>query len=102
MDIIIVPLFNLIEFVLRFYISLVMAYVILGWLTAFGIINSYNRLVAIVSEFLHRIIEPVLQPIRSVLPNLGNLDISPLILIMLLYFIKDIIERISLKLMGLY
>jgi YggT family protein len=63
---------------------------VLSWLLAFGVVNRYNRVVASVNDFLWRITEPVLRPIRSVLPDLGGIDISPVILILVLYFLRDL------------
>jgi YggT family protein len=96
MDIILVPLFQLIITIIDLYIMLIVVLMILSWLSIFGIVNTYNRVVSIVTEFLYRITEPLLQPIRNILPNLGGLDISPLILILLLYFLRGVIERLAL------
>jgi YggT family protein len=66
---------------------------ILSWLIAFDVINTRNRLVYQVNDFLYRITEPALRPIRRILPNLGGVDISPVILILLIWFIQDLILR---------
>lgn len=73
------------------YIWLVIFQVILSWLVAFNVINTTNRFVFIVGDFLHRVTEPALRPIRSVLPNLGGIDISPVLLIIGLIFIRRLI-----------
>ena len=62
----------------------------LSWLVSFGVVNRYNRVVAMVGDFLWRVTEPVLRPIRRVLPDLGGIDISPVILILLLWFLRDL------------
>ena len=59
------------------YIWLLIAQAILSWLLAFGVVNRYNRAVAVIGDFLYRITEPALRPIRSILPNFGGIDISP-------------------------
>ena len=82
---------HLILLVIRIYIWLLIAQAILSWLLAFGVINRYNRGVAVIGDFLYRITEPALRPIRSFLPNFGGIDISPVILILILYFISDLI-----------
>ena len=64
---------------------------ILSWLIAFNVVNTRNQFVAAVAEFLYRITEPVLAPIRSIMPNLGGLDISPIILILIIMFIERVI-----------
>jgi len=83
-------LLNLISTVITIYIWLLIAQAVLSWLLAFGVVNRYNRVVAASSDFLWRITEPLLRPIRSVIPDLGGIDISPVILILLLYFLRDL------------
>ena len=84
---------NLILLVIRIYIWLLIAQAILSWLLAFGVVNRYNRGVAVISDFLYRITEPALRPIRVFLPNFGGIDISPIILILVLYFLSDLIAQ---------
>jgi YggT family protein len=79
--------------VLDIYIWLLIAAAVLSWLIAFNVVNTRNQVVSMVGEFLFRITEPVLRPIRSILPNLGGIDVSPVILILLIILIKDIIVR---------
>ena len=82
---------NLLLLVIRIYIWLLIAQAILSWLLAFGVVNRYNRAVAVIGDFLYRITEPALRPIRRFLPNFGGIDISPIILILILYFLKALI-----------
>jgi YggT family protein len=77
--------------VLDLYVWLLIASAILSWLIAFNVVNTRNQFVAAVAEFLYRITEPVLAPIRSIMPNLGGLDISPIILILIIMFIQRVI-----------
>ena len=81
---------NLVSTVISIYIWLLIAQAVLSWLVAFGIVNRYNRVVATIGDFLWRITEPLLRPIRRVLPNLGGIDISPVILILLLWFLRNL------------
>jgi YggT family protein len=81
---------NLVSTVIQIYIWLLIAQAVLSWLVAFGIANRHNRAVSIVGDFLWRITEPLLRPIRRVLPDLGGIDISPVILILLLYFVRNL------------
>ena len=76
---------------LQIYVWLLIASAVLSWLIAFNVVNTRNQFVAAVAEFLYRITEPVLAPIRSFMPNLGGLDISPIILILLILFIQRVI-----------
>jgi YggT family protein len=86
-------LFNVLLLVIDIYIWLLIAQAILSWLLAFGVVNRYNRAVAVIGDFLYRITEPALRPIRRFLPNFGGIDISPIILILILYFLKSLIRE---------
>jgi YggT family protein len=81
----------LIDTVITLYIYILIASAILSWLIAFNVVNMRNPIVAQIGEFLYRITEPALRPIRNVLPNLGGIDISPVILILGLFFIRNLI-----------
>ena len=81
----------LISTLIDIYIWLLIAQAVLSWLLAFGVVNRYNRVVAAAGDFLWRITEPALRPIRSVLPDLGGIDISPVILILLLVFVRRLV-----------
>jgi YggT family protein len=82
---------DIILIVLQIYIYLLIAAAVLSWLIAFNVVNVRNPFVQAVGEFLYRITEPVLRPIRSMLPNLGGLDISPVILILIIILIERLI-----------
>ena len=79
--------------VLDIYIWLLIAAAILSWLVAFNVVNSRNQFVAMIGDFLYRITEPVLRPIRNLLPSLGGIDVSPVVLILIIILIKDVIVR---------
>ncbi len=79
--------------VLDLYIWLLIAAAVLSWLVAFNVVNSRNQFVAMVGDFLYRITEPVLRPIRNMLPSLGGIDVSPVVVILIIILIKDIIVR---------
>ena len=84
-------LLDVILLVLNLYIYVVIAAAILSWLVAFNVVNPRNQFVAMVGDFLYRITEPVLRPIRNALPNLGGIDISPIVLFLIIILIKHII-----------
>jgi YggT family protein len=86
-----VPLISFIVLVIDLYIWVVIAGAILSWLIAFNVVNTNNRFVDQVADLLYRVTEPALRPIRNVLPNLGGIDISPVILILALLFIRDVV-----------
>jgi YggT family protein len=81
-------LFLVIDIALEIYIWLLIAAAVLSWLIAFNVVNTRNQAVAMVGDFLYRITEPALRPIRNILPNLGGIDISPVILILIIIFIR--------------
>jgi YggT family protein len=81
---------NLVSTVITIYIWLLIAQAVMSWLLAFGVVNRYNRVVSVIGDFLWRITDPLLQPIRRVIPDLGGIDISPVILILLLYFLRNL------------
>jgi YggT family protein len=87
------PLIQLVLIVINLYWWVVIAQVIMSWLVAFGVINTYNRIVAQIGEVLYRLTEPALRPIRKLLPNFGGIDISPMVLILLLWLIQREIEE---------
>jgi len=82
---------DIVLIILDLYIWLLIAAAILSWLIAFNVVNTRNQFVDGVAEFLHRITEPLLAPIRNFMPNLGGLDISPIILILIIMFIERVI-----------
>ena len=86
-----VPLIGFLVLLIDLYIWVVIASAILSWLIAFNVVNTNNRIVLTIADALYRITEPALRPIRSILPNLGGIDISPVILILLLLFIRDVV-----------
>ncbi len=73
------------------YIWVLIASAILSWLVAFNVVNTSNRFVYLLGDFLYRATEPVLRPLRSFLPNLGGIDISPVVLILLLIFAQRLV-----------
>jgi YggT family protein len=84
-------LLNVILLALQLYTYLIIASAILSWLVAFNVINTRNDFVRAVWNFLDAVTQPVLRPIRNILPNLGGVDISPIILILLIIFIQNLI-----------
>jgi len=85
------PLIGFIVLVIDLYIWVVIAGAILSWLIAFNVVNTQNRFVFTVADMLYRVTEPALRPIRNIIPNLGGIDISPVILILILLFIRDVV-----------
>ena len=82
---------SLIDTVFTIYIIILIASAIASWLVTFNVINTQNQFVYTLLGFLYRVPEPVLRQIRRVIPPIGGFDLSPMILIILLYFVRDLI-----------
>ena len=84
-------LLNLVDTVIHAYIWLLIASAILSWLVAFNVVNPHNRVIGTIGEFLYRVTEPALAPVRRVLPSLGGIDLSPVVVILLLIFLRNLL-----------
>jgi YggT family protein len=84
-------LFQTIDFALDIYTWIIIASAVFSWLYAFNVVNPRSPFVASVGDFLFKVTEPVLRPIRKLLPDLGGVDISPIILFIIIYFIRQLI-----------
>ena len=83
-----IALFYLVLQILKLYSYVVIANVLISWLIAFNVLNTQNRFVYSILELTYRLTDPILLRIRHFLPNLGSLDISPIILLLLIWFIE--------------
>ena len=83
-----IAMFYLALQILKLYSYVVIANVVISWLVAFNILNTQNRFVYSILEMTYRLTDPILNKIRNFLPNLGSLDISPVILLLLIWFIE--------------
>ncbi len=93
MNIILIPLFGVIQSLLSLYIFAVIFYTLLLLLISLGIVNSFNRIVFSALNFLAGLIDPVLMRMRLVIPIVSGVDLSPLFLILILTFLQGIISR---------
>ncbi|MDH3241754.1 MAG: YggT family protein [Alphaproteobacteria bacterium] len=83
----------LIDIILELYIWILIIWVIISWLVAFDVINTRNRAVYVISDFLYRATEPALRPIRRVVPTLGGIDIAPVVLILGIWFARSLLRE---------
>ena len=83
-----IAIFYLVLQILKLYSYVVIANVLISWLIAFNVLNTQNRFVYTILELTHRLTDPLLYRIRRFLPNLGSFDISPIILLLLIWFIE--------------
>jgi YggT family protein len=86
-------LIDVLFIVLRLYIWVIIAMVILSWLIAFNVVNPYNQVVSTIQNAIHALTEPLLRPIRRFVPDLGGLDVSPLVLLLGIYFVQIALMR---------
>lgn len=84
---------GLIDLAIDLYVWLLIASAIMSWLVAFNVLNRHHRIVRMIGEFLWRVTEPALRPIRRVVPDLGGIDISPVILIFGLWFANSLLHE---------
>ena len=93
------PLLQVLSVALTIYVYMVIGSAILSWLVHFGVLNTRNQVVSLIGEFLWRVTEPALRPIRRFMPNLGGIDISPIILILIIYFLQMVLQNVLVSLM---
>lgn len=96
--IVIEPIYQVIQLVLQMYVWVVIAAAILSWLVAFNVVNTRNQVVYQIGNALYRLTEPALRPIRRILPSLGGIDISPVVLLLLIYFLQMLLRNIFIEL----
>ena len=95
------PLLRILVIVIDLYIWAVIISAVLTWLVHFGVVNTRNQFVSMIGEFLWRLTEPGLRPIRRFVPLLGGIDISPVVLILGLIFVQMVINNVLFSLRGL-
>ena len=85
------PFLWLITTIIDLYIWILIASAVLSWLVVFNVVNTRNPIVHQIGDFLYRVTEPALRPIRNIMPSLGGIDVSPVILIIGLLFLKQLV-----------
>ena len=93
------PLIQVVVIALDLYIWAIILSAILSWLVHFGVINPRNQFIRMIGEFLWRITEPALRPLRRFIPNLGGIDVSPVILILLIFFLQRVLMNVRYELL---
>jgi YggT family protein len=86
-----IDLLSFISYLLTLYVYVLIAAAIMSWLIAFNVVNVRSNVVAMVMQFLYAVTEPVLRPVRNLLPNLGGIDISPVIVILVIIFLQNVL-----------
>ncbi len=91
-----ISILSLISTIITIYIWILIISAVLSWLIAFNVINTSNRFVYTVVDTLYKLTEPALAPIRRILPNLGGIDLSPVVLILGLWFLRNLLFELFL------
>jgi YggT family protein len=94
MDALFTALQSTILLALNIFVWILIVSAVLSWLIAFNVVNTRNQVVGTISEALYRMTEPVLRPIRRRLPDMGGIDISPIIVILIVFFLQNFIARL--------
>jgi YggT family protein len=86
-----ISILEFISFILTLYIYVLIAWAVLSWLVAFNVVNTRHPVVHMIADFLYRVTEPALRPIRRWMPNFGGIDISPILLWLIILFVQWVI-----------
>jgi len=98
MDVVLIPLAQVFNVVLDLYVWVLVAGVVLSWLTSFGVVNTHNKAVYMIGDFIYRVTEPVLRPVRKILPDFGAVDLSPIAVILIIMFLQSFVNRLIMSL----
>jgi YggT family protein len=96
-----VPILRIVIFILNIYWWIVIASAVMSWLIAFRVINTYSRPVSMIGDFLYRATDPLLRPIRRILPNFGGMDVSPVVLLIVIWLIEMELEHLAFYLYAI-
>jgi YggT family protein len=92
-------LISFVAFVLQWLIWLIIAQAILSWLVAFNVVNTSNRFVYAVLNTLDRLLDPMLRPIRARLPEMGGIDLSPMLLILVIMLVQRLLNGLAMDML---
>jgi YggT family protein len=89
-----IAVINTLLFIINIAWFLVIASAIFSWLYAFNVINANNQVIATIGRSLYQLTEPIYRPIRRILPNFGGVDLSPLVVLVILFFLEQVIRTV--------
>jgi len=99
MNVVLLPLIQIVNVAINLFIWALIISAILSWLVTFNVVNTRNQFVYMVGNFLYRITEPALRPLRRVIPIMGGIDLSPIALILILWFIQGVLTQLAMRIM---
>lgn len=85
-------LLQTLDLALGIYTWVLIGSAVFSWLYAFNVVNARNPFVASIGDFLHRVTEPALRPLRRFIPNLGGIDVSPVVLLLIIFFLRNFLR----------
>lgn len=94
-----VELIGFVVYLLQLFIWIIIIQAILSWLVAFNVVNMNNRFVAGVLNALERVLNPILRPIRNLLPDMGGIDLSPLVLVLGIMLVQRLLQGLALDML---
>jgi YggT family protein len=98
MQTLLIPFFQVLDIILNLYSWAVIIHVVIGWLVNFNVVNPSNQFVRMIGSTLHQLVEPALRRIRRVMPMFGALDLSPIVLLLIIFFLRQMLLRVQLLL----
>ncbi|WP_417820215.1 YggT family protein [Terasakiella sp.] len=98
MDVVLVPLFQVLLAILNIYEIIVVVTVVMSWLFHFNVINYSNQFVRMIWDICSKLTEPLLSRIRQFLPDMGGIDISPIVLLLVVFFLQSVVQQLMFKL----
>lgn len=99
MDVLLVPALQVLIAILDILQIIVFVSVVMSWLLQFNIINYHNQVVRIIWDVVNKVTEPFLSRIRAFLPNMGGLDFSPIVLLLVIFFLQNVLHQLLFKMM---
>lgn len=97
MTVVLIPLLQIINVVISLFIWALIGSAVLSWLVTFGIVNTRNRFVDGIGTFLWKITEPPLRPLRRIIPDLGGIDLAPMAMILILWFVQGVLSQLAMR-----
>jgi len=97
MDVVLFPLIQILRIAIELYIWALIISAVLSWLVAFNVVNTSNRFVYTVGDFLWRLTEPALRPFRRIIPPIGGMDLTPIALILALWFVDGVLAQLAYR-----
>lgn len=97
MSVVLIPLLSILGIVINLFIWALIISAILSWLVTFGVVNTRNQFVNMVGTFLWKVTEPPLRPLRRIIPDMGGVDLAPMAMILILWFVQGVLSQLATR-----